>query len=62
MSAILNSLNARDLPIFQPILMILVSKFMVHQVLSDKKILIIRVAVPFNGEQENVSIMSVRVG
>ena len=62
MSAILNSLNARDLPIFQPILMILVSKFMVHRVLSDKKILIIRVAVPFNGEQENVSIMSVRVG
>ena len=62
MSAILNSLNARDLPIFQPILMILVSKFMVHRVLSDKEILIIRVAVPFNGEQENVSIMSVRVG
>ena len=35
MSAILKSLNAHNLPIFQPILMILVSKFMVHRVLSD---------------------------
>ena len=29
-------LNAHSLPIFQPILMILVSKFMVHRALSDK--------------------------
>ena len=36
MSAMLNSLNAHNLSIFQPILMILVSKFMVHRVLSDK--------------------------
>ena len=36
MAAILNSLNAHNLPIFQPILMILVSKFMVHRALSDK--------------------------
>ena len=36
MSAILNSLNAHNLPIFQPILMIFVSKFMVHRALSDK--------------------------
>ena len=36
MSAILNSLNAHNFPIIQPILMILVSKFMVY----------IRVAVP----------------
>ena len=36
MLAILNSLNAHNLPIFQPILMILVSKFMVHRVLYDK--------------------------
>ena len=47
MLAILKSLNAHNLPIFQPILMILVSKFMVRRALSDKKILIIRVAVPF---------------
>ena len=36
MLAILNSLNAHNLPIFEPILMVLVSKFMVHRVLSDK--------------------------
>ena len=36
MLAILNSLNAYNLPIFQPILMILVSKFMVYRVLSGK--------------------------
>ena len=36
MLAISNSLNAHNLPIFQPILMILVSKFMVHRALSDK--------------------------
>ena len=36
MLAILNSLNAHNLPIFQPMLMILVSKFMVHRALSDK--------------------------
>ena len=36
MLAILISLNAYNLPIFQPILMILVSKFMVHRALSDK--------------------------
>ena len=36
MLTILNFLNAHNLPIFQPILMILVSKFMVHRALSDK--------------------------
>ena len=36
MLAIFNFLNAHYLPIFQPILMILVSKFMVHRALSDK--------------------------
>ena len=35
MLAILNSLNAYSFPIFQPILMILVSKFMVQRALSD---------------------------
>ena len=34
--AILNSLNSHNFTIFQPILMILVSKFMVHGALSDK--------------------------
>ena len=36
MSAILNSLSAHNLPIFQPILMILVSKFMILRALFDK--------------------------
>ena len=36
MLAILNFLNCHILPILQPILMILVSKFMVHRDLSDK--------------------------
>ena len=36
MLAILNSLNAHNLPIYQPILMMLVSKFMVRRALSDK--------------------------
>ena len=36
MLAILNSLNAHNFPIFQQILMIFVSKFMVHRALSDK--------------------------
>ena len=39
MSAILNSLNAHNLPILQPILIILVSKFIVHRALSVKKYL-----------------------
>ena len=36
MLPILNSLNTNNLPIFQRILMILVSKYMVHRALSDK--------------------------
>ena len=36
MLVVLNPLNAHSFPIFQPILMILVSKFMVHRALSDK--------------------------
>ena len=50
MLAISNSLYAHNFEIFQPILMTLVSKFMVHRALSGKKILIIRVAVPFKKE------------
>ena len=36
MLAIMNSINAYYFPIFQPIMMILVSKFMVQKVLFDK--------------------------
>ena len=50
MSAILNSLNAQNLPIFQPILMILVSKFMVHRALSDITYLLIGLLSPLRTE------------
>ena len=46
MLAILNSLNAHNFPIFQPILVILVSKLMIHRAFSDKTYFF-RVAVPF---------------
>ena len=46
MLAILNSLNAHNMPIFQPILMILVSKFMVHKALSDKTYLSLELLSP----------------
>ena len=39
MLAVVNFLNAHSLPIFQPILMILVSIFMVHRALSDQRYL-----------------------
>ena len=41
MLTILNFLSANNLSIFQPILMILVSKFMVHRALSDKTYLLL---------------------
>ena len=48
MLAILNFINAHNLPIFQPILMILVSKFMVHRALSDKTYLSLGLLSPLN--------------
>ena len=42
MLAILNSLNAHNFPIFQTILMIFVSKFIVHRAPSDKVYLLLR--------------------
>ena len=46
MLAILNSLNAQNLSIFQPILTILVSKFMVHSALFDKTYLLLGLLSP----------------
>ena len=46
MLTILNSLNAHILPIFQPIFMILVSKFMVHKALFDKTYLSLELLSP----------------
>ena len=48
MMAILNSLNVDNLHIFQPILMILVSKFMVHRALSDKAYLLLGLLSPLS--------------
>ena len=44
----MNSLNAHNLPIFQPILMILVSKCMVHRALSDKTYLSLGLLSPLS--------------
>ena len=46
MLAILIFLNSHNLPIFQPILMILVSKFMVNRALSDKTYLLLGLLSP----------------
>ena len=46
MSAILNSLNSYNFLIFQPILMKLVSKFMVYRALSDKIYLLLGLRSP----------------
>ena len=48
MLAILNVVNAHNLPIFQPILMILVSKFMAHRALFDKTYLTLGLLSPLS--------------
>ena len=48
MLTILNFLNANNLFIFQQILMILVSKFMVHRALSDKTYLLLGLLSPLS--------------
>ena len=59
MSAILNSLNAHNLPSFQPILMILVLKFMVDNALSDKTYLLLGCLSPLSlSPDQNVTLKS----
>ena len=48
MLAILSSLNIHNLPIFQQILMILVSKYVVHRALSDKSYLSLGLLSPLS--------------
>ena len=48
MLVILIYLKTHNLPIFQPILMILVSKFMVHRALSDKTYLSLGLLSPLS--------------
>ena len=59
MSAILNSLNAHNLPILQLILMILISKFMIHRALSDTTYLSLGLLSPLtNCSKANQNIIS----
>ena len=51
MLAILNSLNVHNFPIFQPILVILVSKFMDCIALSDETYLSLRLLSPLKYQQ-----------
>ena len=53
MSAILNSLNVNNFLIFQPILMILVSKFIVYRALSDKIYLLLGLRSPLTNDIVN---------
>ena len=55
MLAIMNSLNAYNLPILQPILMILVSEFMVCRALSDKTYLFLGLLSPFMHQSQQTS-------
>ena len=48
MSAILNSLTVHNFLIFQPILMTLVSKFMVYRALSDKTYVLLGLRSPLS--------------
>ena len=57
MLAILNSLNAHNFPIFQPILMILVSKFMVYRALSDKTYLSLGLLSPLSIRRRNLKVV-----
>ena len=59
MLAILNFLNAHNLPIFQPILMILVSKFMVHRALSDTTYLSLGLLPPLTEVKLSISTKSI---
>ena len=52
MLAILNSLNAHNLPIFQPIFMILVSKLMVHKALTDETYLSLGLLSPLTDREK----------
>ena len=57
MLAILNSLNDHNFVIFQPILMTLVSKFMVYRALSDKPYLLLGLQSPLIDHKELKSII-----
>ena len=53
MSAILNYLNGHNSLIFQPILMTLVSKFMVYRALTNKIYVLLGLRSPLTGKRDN---------
>ena len=55
MLAILNSLNAHNFPIFQLILMVLVSKFMGHRALSDETYLLLWLLYPLITQDQRLN-------
>ena len=59
MSAILNSLNVHNLLNFQPILMTLVSRFMVYRALTDKTYLLLGLRSPLRPKDNKVPVMLV---
>ena len=59
MSAILNSLNGHNFIVFHPILMTLVSKFMVYRALSDKTCLLLGLPSPLSIPQYDCMSISI---
>ena len=59
MLAILNSLNAQNFSIFEPILMILVPKFMVYRVLSDKIYLSLGLLSPLSAIPQDTTVKAI---
>ena len=57
MSAILNSLNAHNFLIFQPILMTLVSKFKVQRALSDRTYLLLGLRSPLTDKADKPDLL-----
>ena len=57
MSAILHSLNVHNLHIFHPILMILLSKVMVHRALSDKTYLSLGLLSPLSSLKVSIEFL-----
>ena len=57
MLAVLNSLNSHYSPIFQPIWIILASKFMIHGTFSDKTYLLLGLLSPLNTFEAKIIIL-----
>ena len=57
MLAVLNSLNSHYAPIFQPIWIILASKFMIHGTFSDKTYLLLGLLSPLNTFEAKIIIL-----